>query len=148
MRVHASILVQRPITAVFAYLSSPDHLPGWVARLARADGPPRDELEVGATLILQRAAALGHARSTWEVIAYEPSRSLALRGLDGSAGVEVRWTLEGVPSGSTRVWVEADLEAASFFQPAATDVAELGTRQLQADLQVLKRHLEAGEEAG
>ena len=126
----------------------PDHLPGWVAGLARADGPPRDELEVRATLILQRAAALGHARSTCEVIAYEPSRSLALRGLDGSAGVEVRWTLEGVPSGSTHVWVEADLEAASFFQPAATDVAELGTRQLQADLQVLKRHLEAGEEAG
>ena len=60
----------------------------------------------------------------------------------------MRWTLEGVPSGSTRVWVEADLEAASFFQPAAMDVAELGTRQLQADLQVLKRHLEAGEEAG
>ena len=77
MRVHASILVQRPIAAVFACLSTPDHLPGWVTRLARADGPPRDELEVGATLILQRAAALGHARSTWEVIAYEPSRSLA-----------------------------------------------------------------------
>ena len=61
---------------------------------------------------------------------------------------EVRWTLEGLPSGATRVRVEADLDAVSFFQPAATDVAELGTRQLKADLQVLKRHLEAGEEAG
>jgi uncharacterized protein YndB with AHSA1/START domain len=145
MRVHASVLIQRPIAVVFAYLSTPDQLPGWVAGLVRADGPPRDELEVGATLIMQRVAAPGHARSTWEVIAYEPPRSLALRGLDGSAGVELHWTLEGVPSGSTRVWVEADLDAVSFFQPASTDLAEIGVRQVQNDLEALRRRLEGGK---
>ena len=143
MRVHASILIQRPIAAVFGYLSAPDQLPGWVAGVATADGPPPDQQEVGATLALHRTAPPRRTRSTWEVTAYEPPRTLALRGLDNGAGVEVRWTLEAVPSGATRIWVDADLTAVGFFQPAPTHLEALGTRQVQADLEVLRRRLEA-----
>jgi uncharacterized protein YndB with AHSA1/START domain len=142
MRVHASILIQRPIASVFAYLSTPNHLPGWVAGVATADGPPPDQQEVGATLALQRAISAGHVRSIWEVTAYEPPRTLALRGLDNGAA-EVRWTLETVPSGATRIWVDADLTTVGFFQPAPTHLEALGTRQVQADLEVLRRRLEA-----
>ena len=148
MRVHTSILVQRPIAAVFAYLSAPDQLPQWLAGVAAADGPPSDGQEVGVTFALQRRTPFDQARSTWEVTAYEPPRSLALRRLEqATSGAEVCWTLEGLPSGATRIRVEADLTAASFFQPAATELAELGTRQVQRDLQVLKRHLEVGQGA-
>jgi uncharacterized protein YndB with AHSA1/START domain len=149
MRVRASILVQRPIAVVFAYLSTPDLLPEWLAGVAAVDGPPPDEQEVGSTLVLERHSPLGYARSTWEVTAHEPPRSLALRGLDdGAARAEVRWTLEGLPSDATRVGVEADLDAASFFQPTATDLAELGTRRVHDNLQVLKHRLEAGQGTG
>ena len=143
MRVHASILIQRPIAAVFAYLITPDQLPGWVAGVATADGPPPDQQEVGATLALHRTAPPGRTRSTWEVTAYEPPRTLALRGLDNGAGVEVRWTLEAVPSGATRIWVDADLTAVGFFQPAPTHLETVGARQVQDDLELLRRRLEA-----
>ena len=145
MRVHASVLVQRPIEVVFEYLSTPEQLPEWLAGVAAVHGPLPDQQEVGSILVLDRRRPLGHTRSTWEVTAYEPPRSLALRGLDDAAArPEVRWTLEGVPPGATRVGVEADLDAASFFQPTATDLAELGMRQVQDNLQVLKQRVEAG----
>jgi uncharacterized protein YndB with AHSA1/START domain len=143
MRVHASILIQRPIAAVFAYLCQPDRLSCWVARVAAADGPSLDRQGVGATLVVERTAQVGRARSTWEVTAYEPPRTLALRGLDDGAGVEVFWTLEGLPSDATRVRVEADVQAVGFFRPEPRHLAELGARPVQDSLEVLRRRLEA-----
>jgi hypothetical protein len=145
MRVHTSVLIQRPIATVFGYLSTPGRVPCWVSGVATAYGPLPDELGVGATLELANITSLGTIRSSWEVTAYEPPRSLALRGLDGARGVEVRWTLEGTPSGATRVWIESDLLAIGFFHPAASQVQELGVGRLQEDLDALRRRLEDGE---
>jgi len=141
MRIQASILIRRRINAVFSFLSTPVCLPSWVAGVTIADGLQVEEQGVGATFVLQRAGCTG--RSTWEVTAYEPPRALALRGLDEVAGAEVRWTLEGVPSGATRVWVEADLAVVSFFQPVPRQLEQMGTRQLEVDLEVLRSRLEA-----
>jgi hypothetical protein len=103
---------------------------------------------VGATLVVQRTTDLGHAHSTWEVIAYEPPRTLALRGLDAGAGVEVRWTLEGVASGATRVRVAADFATLSFFPPTPAQLREIGARQVQGDLEALRCRLEAEPRGG
>jgi uncharacterized protein YndB with AHSA1/START domain len=143
MRLYTSIIIQRPITEVFAYLTTPDRLPCWVAGVAGADGPLPDQQGVGATLVIERTASVGSARSTWEVTAYEPPRTLALRGLDDGAGVEVFWTLEGLPSDATRVRVEADVQAVGFFRPEPRHLAELGARPVQDSLEVLRRRLEA-----
>ena len=70
MRVHASILVQRPIAAVFAFLSTPAQLPSWVAGVGSADGPTSDQQEVGRTLVVQDTTRLDLAPSLWEVTAY------------------------------------------------------------------------------
>ena len=139
MRIHASVVIQRPIGVVFDYLSTPSHLPCWVAGVATADGLAADRQEVGATFVVQRT---GLARATWEVTAYQPPRSLALRGLDDAIGVEVRWTLEGIPSAATRVRVEADLRAVGFLPPSPMDLAEMGTRQIHDDLKSLRHRLE------
>ena len=148
MRVNASILIQRPIGAVFAYVGTPDYLPSWVAGVVTSDGPSSERQEVGATLVVQRAADPGRAHSTWEVIAYEPPRTLALRGLDDGAGVEVRWTLEGVASGATRVRVAADFATLSFFPPTPAHLHEIGARQVQDDLEALRCRLEAEPRGG
>jgi uncharacterized protein YndB with AHSA1/START domain len=142
MRVTASILIQRPITEVFSFVSTPGYLPAWVAGVAAVDGPTPPEQGVGETLVVQGISGLGLVWSTWEVTSYEPPRTLALRCLDDRRAIEARWTLEGCCSGATRISVEADLTAVSFFPPATVDLKELGTRQLQADLEILRRHLE------
>ncbi len=142
MRVHASVLIHRPITAVFTYLSTPDRLPCWVAGLATAAGPPLDRQGVGARLLVGGTTGPESVRSAWDVTAYEPPRSLALRGRDTGEPVEVRWTLEGRAGGDTRVCLEADLVAVGFFRPPPAQLEALGVRQLQADLEVLRQRLE------
>jgi uncharacterized protein YndB with AHSA1/START domain len=143
VRIHTSMLVHRPIEVVFEYLSSPKHLPGWVTGLARADSPLADEQEVGTLLALERSAERGRVLSTWEVTAYEPPRSLALRGLDdGAAALEVRWTLQGIQPGDTRVCVEADVAMMSFFQLPPADLESIGIRRIQHDLDLLRQRLE------
>jgi uncharacterized protein YndB with AHSA1/START domain len=148
MRVHASILIRRPIAAVFAYLITPSRLSCWVAGVATADGPTPDRQGLGATLLVRTTARSGTVRSSWEVTAYEPPRTLALRGLDDAPGVEVRWTLEGLAVDATRVWVEADVHALGFFQPDPTHLEELGARQVHDDLEVLRRRLEGDAPEG
>jgi uncharacterized protein YndB with AHSA1/START domain len=142
MRIHANILIQRPILTVFSYLSTPASLPCWIAGVVAADGPAPDQQEVGALLIVERTAQAGRARSTWEVISYEPPRTLALRSLDG-VGAEVRWILEAAPPWATRVWVEADVQAVCFFELEPRHLDNFGTRQLQDNLEVLRSRLEA-----
>jgi uncharacterized protein YndB with AHSA1/START domain len=145
MRLRASILIQRPIAAVFAYVSRPDYLPSWVTGVVTAEGAGPERQGVGALLVVGRPGAGGLVRSTWEVIAYEPPRMLALRALDDRAGVEVSWALERASSGATRVSVEADMLAIGFFGSQPGYLEESILRQLQADLEVLRRCV--GEEA-
>jgi hypothetical protein len=141
-RLHAGILVQQPIAAVFAYLCRPDRLSSWVTGVLSAEGASPERQGVGATLVVERAGSVGDVRSIWEVTAYEPPRSLALRGLDDSAQVEVFWILESASSGATRVSVETDISTVGFFGSEPGCVEESGTRQLHADLEVLRRHLQ------
>jgi hypothetical protein len=139
------MLVHRPIVVVFEYLSSPRRLACWVTGIASADGPLPDEQELGTLLALKHGAERGHARSQWEVTAWEPPRRLALRGLDDRGpAVEVRWTLQGVLSGKTRVCVEADITALSFFQLPPADLEAIGVRRIQQDLELLRQQLETG----
>jgi uncharacterized protein YndB with AHSA1/START domain len=141
-RLHAGILVQQPIAVVFAYLCRPDGLSSWVTGVLSADGASPERQGVGAKLVVQRAGFVGAVRSTWEVTTYEPPRILGLRALDESAGVEVFWTLESAATGATRISVETDLCTIGFFGTEAGYVEASGTRQLHADLEVLRRHLE------
>jgi hypothetical protein len=142
MRLHGGILVERPITAVFDYLCRPDRLPFWVSGVQSADGASPDRQGVGATLVVERRGSLGPVRSTWELTAYEPPRTLALRGLNDCAGLEVFWTLESAWSGATRVLVEADMHTVGFFRCEPGYLEESGARQLHADLELLRRRLE------
>jgi uncharacterized protein YndB with AHSA1/START domain len=142
MRMHAGILVQRPITSVFAYICRPDCLASWVTGVLSADGASPERQGVGATLVVERAGSVGHVHSKWEVTACEPPRTLALRSLEDCAGLEVFWTLASTSSGATLVWVEADVHAVGFFRSEPGYVAESVARQLQADLHALRRRLE------
>jgi uncharacterized protein YndB with AHSA1/START domain len=148
MRVYANIVIHRPIAAVFSFLCTPSYLRCWVAGVASADGPTPLEQGIGQTFSVQATARPDAARSTWEVTTYEPPRMLALRSLDDARAVEVRWTLESGPPGATRVSVEADLTAVSFFPPEPIHLNELGARQLEADLEVLRTRLEADTQRG
>jgi uncharacterized protein YndB with AHSA1/START domain len=143
MRVSATILIQRPISEVFSFVSTPCLLASWIAGVAAAEGPMPPEQGIGELLVVKASPSLGLALSTWEVTSYDPPRSLALRCLDDTGAIEARWTLEGCPSGATRIWVEADLAAVSFFPPASGHLKELGTRQLEADLEILRSHMES-----
>lgn len=142
MRLTASILIQRSIAEVFAFVSNPAVLSSWVAGVAAADGPTPPEHGIGETFVVQGSASPRPASSTWEVTSYEPPRSLALRCLDDTRASEARWTLEGCHSGATHVRIDADLTAIGFFPPASVHLKALGTRQLEADLQHLRSQLE------
>jgi hypothetical protein len=107
-----------------------------------------NEQEVGELLTLEYSAPEAHVLSKWEVTAFEPPRSLALRAVDeGEAAVEVRWTLQGVRAGNTRVCVEADITSKSFFLLSRSDLEAVGTRRIQHDLAVLRQCLETCEDA-
>jgi len=146
MRLRASVTIQRRITTVFEFLTTAGSFPAWVAEVIGADGPAAEGMGIGAQLVVHTQGLVGEVSSTWEVTAYEPPRRLAVRQLlDGGPCVEARWTLAGAAPAGTEVWVVADIEAASFFRPAAARLQAVGSQQLQDDLERLRRVLEDTE---
>ncbi len=139
MRVEHTVTLSCPIAEAFAFLALPSNLPAWVDGVLRARQISAGAPGLGATMeTLEREAPhrVGRGRRVWEVIEYEPPHALACRTIGESRSVEMRYTLEAVPSG-TRLTVAADMMVEGLFKPSASQSATATRRALAAALETL-----------
>ena len=138
-----TLIINRPIEEVFAFVSNSENLPRWRATILEIkktfEGPPG----VGGAF-KGRFTFLGRPfEGNLEITAHEPNRTYATKLVAGPFPLEARYTLE--PSeGGTRLNFVAEGEPGGFFKLAEPLVVSLAKRQYEADLHNLKELLEAG----
>jgi uncharacterized protein YndB with AHSA1/START domain len=140
IRVDSEVVINRPASEVFSYLTDPEKAPEWQSSLieAHADGP----MQVGTKVTEVRKFLGRRMDSTLEVTQYEPDRKFSMRVLSGPVPFDVEHTLE-VDDGGTRLkWVGTG-EPAGFFKLAEPLVARQAQRQFRGDFETLKDLLEA-----
>jgi uncharacterized membrane protein len=140
--IEISIDIQRPVEVVFAYAADPHNGPQWqgVIKEVRVtpDGPPR----VG-TKTTTVASFLGvKLEATNVVTAFEPNRSISMKGSSGPATLEGTFRVEAVGSG-TRLSATLQVEPGGLFKVAGPVFASQFKKQFEADFQRLKELLEA-----
>ena len=139
MRMEHTVVIQRPPSEVFAYLTDVAKLPEWQTSASEAsvDG----EMRLGAQVHEVRSLLGRQAESTLEVSEFEPDRRFSLRVVNGPLPFEVRHTLTEEDGGTRLDW-EGEADTSKLPRLAVRMVAGAVEAQFKADLERLKTVLE------
>lgn len=138
-----TLMIQRPIDDVFAFLADFENIPTWNYAIVQTTKTSPGPVEVGTTYRQIRSIPT-RSEEGFEVTAFEPTTRLEVHGDIGPFTATISYLLAPVGDG-TRLVNVVDLEPASA---ASRLLAPLATSRVKAavaaNLNTLKRLLEAG----
>ncbi len=142
MRIEQSLVINRPVEEVFAFMSDTAKLPQWNPAVIDAELTSTGPVDVGTTFQFSAQFLGRRFESLCEVIAYEPNRHFAFRTTSGPISLEARYTFESV-DGATRVSEVREGAQPGFYKLAEPIFRRLAQRQMETSLNNLKDLLEA-----
>ena len=141
-RIDHSIVINRPVEDVWAFMANPENDAQWTSGLVEAtkisDGP----MGVGAQIKDVRRFLGRQIESTLEITEWEPNKRSSMKSLSGPIRFNGTRTYESV-EGGTRVTEAVEAEISGFFRLAEPLVVRMGKRQIEADYGNLKDLLES-----
>jgi hypothetical protein len=144
--IEESIIIQRPIEEVFAFMSETANLPLWQTDVLEARHTPEGPVQVGTQLTLVRVLMGRTIEATAVISAYEPPTHYAYQSTTGytATGVNMcKATCEG-----TKVTTRFDLQTGDLFTLAEPVVGRNVRCGVQSNLTTLKDLLESPVEVG
>ena len=148
MKAGTSIVVERPIEDVWAFVANIENMDKWVVGVSEPRLSNGRDMGVGATYTSKYTYAGKTQTIDYEVTAYEPHRHFATRSTEGPFPFEGELDLERVGQG-TKVTNTIDAGSDGLFTTITFKL--LGPlvrismrRQLHKELVALKSILEAG----
>lgn len=145
-QITSSIEILRPPEEVFSYITDPSRLAEWQESVISAQleggGPPA----VGSKAVTTRRMGRSERTMTMEMTSLNPSRSWALRGIDGPVRGIVEGTVEPLEDGArSRVTIELDFEGHGLGKLLVPLVVRpQAQREMPRNLRNLKERLEGG----
>jgi uncharacterized protein YndB with AHSA1/START domain len=141
--LHVTRPINRPAAEVFDFLANAANNPRWQKGMRSCVWTSSGGLRLGATY-RQEARFLGRTlRNDFEVIAYEPGRSVTIRSTGGSFPITVRRSVEPTGPHSSEATAEISGEPGGFFRLAGPLLRRLAQRSVDADYDRLRGLLES-----
>jgi len=138
-----SVLIQRPLEEVWAYVMEPANDPVWQGPVIEVRRGAGEEMSVGSE-IEEVMQFLGRRfEVTFTVTEHEPMRRSAVRVSSGPVPMNGSYRLDPV-AGGTRFTMEGETEAHGLFKLAEPVFARMARREWESSCEVLKDLLEAG----
>ncbi len=141
-KLEQSVVINRPIEEVFAFVADIEKSPQWMSELVEAKQTSEGPVGVGTTFSAVATPLGRRAESTQEVTEYEPSSKFAIKSTSGPVASEDEYTFESV-AGGTKVTRVVNAEMAGFFKLAEPLVVRMMGRQFKTNFAHLKDLLEA-----
>jgi uncharacterized membrane protein len=142
-RVETSVLIDRPLEDVFAFIANVENNPVWQTGMQEAEITSEGPIGVGSTYS-QLAKFLGRpVESTFEIVEYEDNHKIKGRSTSGSFPITFTRTAVSTPEG-TKVSALIEGDASGFFRLAEPLLNRMVQRQVKADYSKLKTLLESG----
>ena len=138
MDLSAAAVINVPVDAIYRYVSDPANDVNWrtgVSESGLTTDPPM-------TLGSEGYVKAGNRLTRWKVTAIEPGVSVDWDLTEGPYGGSGGYRLESV-AGSTRFTLVADVEPRGFLRLLGPLFARMGRKQNRADVETLKKLLEA-----
>ena len=141
-RTRTSILINRSVETVFAYVANPENLPEWAARTYDVTMTSVGPVAVGATFMAVGRFLGQRIESPQKVTDYESARRFALRSSSGPITFTFHYAFDRIGD-TTQITFEAEVQAGLFFKVAEPIFASAVARLCETDLHRLKTRLEA-----
>jgi uncharacterized protein YndB with AHSA1/START domain len=142
MELEASVVINRSVEDVFAYVTDADNLSNWMSELVEAEQTSEGPVSVG-TKISAVANVLGRrVESVQEVSQYEQNSKFAIRSASGPVETEDVFSFKAV-EGGTEVTRTTIGEVGGFFKMAEPLVVRMLNRQFKTNFSNLKDLQEA-----
>ncbi len=142
IKVEGTVVINRPIEEVFAFLVNPDNTSLWQGAVLESKQTSEGPLGVGAKGQVTSQFLGRRSETTWEITEYELNRKAALKSTSGPVPYNQSATLESVDEG-TKVTLVAEYEVGGFFKLAEPIVDRMVQRQAETDFAILKELMEA-----
>ena len=142
MRIEHSVVVNRPLSEVFAYLTDVRNVAEWQSGVIETRPHSAGAVTAGTRFTEVRDFMGRRVESTLEVSEYDPERRFSVRVVSGPVPLEVRHSLEAI-GGATRISVVGEGEPGGLFKFAGALVARQAKREFETSFAALKRTLEA-----
>ncbi|UCG25589.1 MAG: SRPBCC family protein [Chloroflexota bacterium] len=141
-KIETSVIIDRPVEEVFAYIVDPKNTPEWAGPVIEARQTSEGAVGLGTTSS-RITQFLGRTmEATYEITEFEPYEYYADRTTSGPVPINARMSLNPV-IGGTELTIEGEIESAGFFKLAEPVLARMAKRQVATDAQTLKEILEA-----
>ena len=141
-KLHATIIVHRPIEDVFAFVADQSKLPQWQAGVVGAGLVSDEPMGVGARYATT-IELMGRRYETAGVITeYDPPHKYAFQATAGSFPVDGAFLCESSRLG-TRVTFDGELKQTGLMRMTARLLGPVMDSQLASNFQKLKEILEA-----
>jgi uncharacterized protein YndB with AHSA1/START domain len=145
IRIEQSVVINRPIEEVFAYVTDIDKMSLWMSELVEAKQTSEGPVNVGTTAGAVANPLGRRAESTQEVTEYEPNGKFAYKSTSGPFASEDEFTFESV-AGGTKVTRVTEAELGGFFRLAEPLAVRMLKRQFETNFANLKDLQEAQAE--
>ena len=145
VKVEGTVVINRPIEEVFAFLTNPDNSSLWQGMVLEAKQTSEGPVGVGTTGQVVGQFLGRRMESTWEVTEFELNRKATLKTTSGPIPYMNSATLEPVEEG-TKVTLVAEYEVGGYFKLAEPILARMAQRQAETDYANLKDLVEAQAE--
>ncbi len=141
-RIEASVVINRPIEEVFAFVTDFEKAPQWMSELVEAKQTSEGPVGVGTTISAVASPLGRRIESTQEVVEYEPNAKYAIKSTSGPVASKDGYTFEAV-AGGTKITRVAEAEMSGFFRLAEPLAGRMMRRQFETNFANLKDLLEA-----
>ena len=141
-QVQVSIVINRPLEEVFAFLSDLENNLKWRSGMLEAKKTSTGPIGMGTTYRMINNFFGRQVEGEAVVTEYKPNRKYATMNKSGLP-IKTQRTFEPV-KGGTRVTFSVETELGKFFKPIEPLLASIGKRRVEADAITVKNLIEAG----
>ena len=145
VQVEKSVVINRQIEEVFAFVTNPKNITMWAGPVKEAKQTSEGPVGVGTTSIRITEFLGRKSEDSYVVTKYEPNHKFAQKATSGNLQTTENITFEPV-EGGTKVTIVGEVEASGFIKMAEPVFARVAKRQFETDMSNLKDLLEAQTE--
>lgn len=141
IKVEESIVIQRPVEEVFAFLADQTNAPHWQSGLLEVQRTTDGPLGIGTKHTAVRKFLGRRVEATNEYVVYEPNKEVTFKGIANSANFIHSYLTESTAEG-TKVTSRMEMETKGLFGLAEPLITSSLRREFAANMGELKDLLE------
>lgn len=145
--IEKHVVIDRPVGDVFAFVSDQTNAPRWQRGLTELNRSSTGPIGVGTRHTFVRTLMGRRMDGSNEYTDYEPDRYIAFRATSGGVGLRASYTVEAAGLGQSRVTAWMELRPSGWLRAVEPLMSASLRRDVEANLDSLKRLLEAGHAA-